>query len=519
MTYIHAAASDIKGGHVPLIHSMVAEPVKHAAQFYAPGVFGKDKDMPNLNYKNTDSTQMLADAPEAVGTGGGAVLGARLIQSGVNAARTGAAAAGLPSPKVPLIEGPVDEAGAGPKVKPTITSDARTSLSGPREPIAEDLIGAREPGTVGGNIPLPFRRLDPSFGPKMVDTPAGPKSAGSDIAAPIIRTGVKAVNAVAPAAVGAAVSHVMGGSPLVDAGVALGSELIGKGVPKVSTLIPEIPGEDFGRTPEEIDTRAILSESHSLRQEVSDARADMKKYETVGATDSPQYKEAKTRYEKAQDRLTPIDYDTAGQISADTARARLNDPNVKAGPDIGNMLQIEKSKLGPGERIGTDVKRTDLIHRKLADQAEIDALANAEIEKLTKKSQPLVSAPQESPDSLAMERLKNMKTEPVVRPGVKIGDQNKPLIEQPAEEEPKVAPGHTATPESSNMHSYKTSPSEGELHVSFKKAPDVVHVHDGMSKAELDEFKNAESKGKAYAKVKAAHPQVAKIVKETRTDF
>jgi hypothetical protein len=140
----------------------------------------------------------------------------------------------------------------------------------------------------------------------------------------------------------------------------------------------------------------------------------------------------------------------------------------------------------------------------------------------TEPSKPLVRAPEESPESPAMEKLKNMKTEPVVRPGVRIGDQNKPLIEAPEETEegPKVADGHTATPESSSTHSYKTAPDEGELHIAFKKAPDTVHVHGGFSKEELAEFEKSGSKGKAFSKIdKAQHPQVAKIVKGKRTDF
>jgi hypothetical protein len=139
----------------------------------------------------------------------------------------------------------------------------------------------------------------------------------------------------------------------------------------------------------------------------------------------------------------------------------------------------------------------------------------------TEPSKPLVRAPEESPESPAMEKLKNMKTEPVVRPGVRIGDQNKPLIEAPADEEgPAVAEGHKATPESSSTHSYKTVPDEGELHIAFKKAPDTVHVHGGFSAQELADFEKAGSKGKAFSKIdKQLHPQVAKIVKGKRTDF
>jgi hypothetical protein len=189
---------------------------------------------------------------------------------------------------------------------------------------------------------------------------------------------------------------------------------------------------------------------------------------------------------------------------------RANTPLIKV-PDSIKNFGVEK----PG------IVSKEPFELKAPDSPEPEQLKLDITKGEAPKSEPLVRAPQESPESPAMEKLKNMKTEPVVRPGVRIGDQNKPLIEAPADEEgPTVAEGHTATPESSSTHSYKTAPDEGELHIAFKKAPDTVHVHGGFSKAELAEFEKAGSKGKAFSKIdKSLHPQVAKIVKGKRTDF
>ena len=247
-----------------VIDRSIVQPVLNAGEFYRDAAKGKYGDASAVE------SAMLNEAPEAIGTGGGTVIGGRLISSAANAAKT----AGV-------------KAGAMPEATPTT-------------PIGEDILGK-------GNIPF------------------------KGVTAPLVRGGVSLANktiAKVPEYAGGAAGGVAGGLVAGPKGAAVGAGA-GIGLGKlVKGAIPKIPGENFGLSPEEINSRAIVGEFKGLNKEASAAWQDMQKYDKAGAKDSPQYKEALKRYDAAQDRLDPL-------IKSKPVRAAIGAPAAVGAAAVG----------------------------------------------------------------------------------------------------------------------------------------------------------------------------------------
>jgi hypothetical protein len=89
------AYNDIKGGHVPLIHSMIAEPLETAADYYTRYAKASPDERVRMQ------SDMLDVAPEAIGTAGGMGVGGKLLETGGKVMRGAAPIEGAEGPTMP----------------------------------------------------------------------------------------------------------------------------------------------------------------------------------------------------------------------------------------------------------------------------------------------------------------------------------------------------------------------------------------------------------------------------------
>jgi len=87
--------NDVKGGHVPLLHSMITEPVTTAAKYYYDYAKGSPEE------RNRMQSDMLDVAPEAIGQAGGMVIGGKLLEGGGKVVRGAAPVEGAEGPIMP----------------------------------------------------------------------------------------------------------------------------------------------------------------------------------------------------------------------------------------------------------------------------------------------------------------------------------------------------------------------------------------------------------------------------------
>jgi hypothetical protein len=282
-----------------LIVRGVAEPVEHAAEWYNDAAHGKHGDASAVE------SQMLDVAPEALGTAGGTVVGARALQSGAN-----------------LVKNAGVSAGALPQ-------------STPRVPVGTDIIGETRPGTVGGDVNLPFR----------------------GVATPVVRNAVRGVNVatqklpeVAGGALGAGAGELVAGPKGAAVGGAAGAG-VGRALRGV---IPEVPGEDFGLTTME---KQGVSNPDVMRIQ-DQVKAIDKAYQRV--LDDPNLSEVQrhAKFDELVDQRNAITNPKGASVSTpDDIRARLNDPRVQAEAGMRNMAQVMRGNgampaVAPKGRMG-----------------------------------------------------------------------------------------------------------------------------------------------------------------------
>jgi hypothetical protein len=313
-------------------------------------------------------------------------------------------------------------------------------------PVGETIVGATAPGTVGGNVPLPFR----------------------EATAPAIRTGVKAFNKVAPAAIATGTGALVGGA-LGHAGLgSLGGAEVGAGLGLSGLLsrglresVPKIPGEDFGLHPGDA---SITGEIKDLNTKLNDAWAARAKYKAQGMTDSPQYKAAQATIEGLNEKLTPL-------MRSEAMKRTFNAPPATAAP--------QKIPISQFIRNGMD------------------------------STPPAQAAPITPPEAASVPKSPGEVPPAVTRKNVSDAvDKGNPV---------EVPEGHTPIEGSQGgAASYKYDPDANELHVESKKTG-VVHVHGDVSPEEAAAFENNPSKGKAWVELQKSHPDVAKIKDGVRT--
>jgi hypothetical protein len=100
------AIEDVKGGHIPLIHSMLTEPIKTAAKYYYDYAAGTPES------RIQKQSDMLDVAPEAIGQSGGMAVGGKLIEGGGKFARGAAPVEGAEGPTMPRSQILKNEVGA-----------------------------------------------------------------------------------------------------------------------------------------------------------------------------------------------------------------------------------------------------------------------------------------------------------------------------------------------------------------------------------------------------------------------